>query len=168
MNIALAVNLSSRAWCLPILTHMQDGVPGRQAQLIAACAAPRNSFGQSLSHLFEMKLLERTPGHGHPLRPEFRLTKTGGAVAAEAAQIWHVFPEEQRKLLQKTWILPLVLVAQSPVTNKALKTALAPITDRALSLALKRLETAGLMQRSIAPDARPARPVYHATVACPV
>ncbi len=164
MNINMAVKLSSRAWCVPILSHMHAGIPGRKAQLIAACQAPRNSFSQSLQHLFDLAVIERTPGHGHPFRPEFRLSEDGIKIAAQAHEIWSQTQPQHRALLQKSWVMPLLLCAQTPRTNKALKDALTPITDRALSLILRSLEDAGLLDRNVDPKARPPRPIYAATI----
>ena len=84
MDIKSLVNLTSRAWCLNILALMATGTPGRQAPLLAATSASRTSFAASLEHLFQLNLLERNPGHGHPLRPEFRLTRTGAEYAMTA------------------------------------------------------------------------------------
>ena len=87
MDIELLVKLTSRAWSLSILAHMDRGVPGRQAALISATGAGRTSFRQSLDHLIDLRLLERNPGHGHPLRPEFRLTAEGAEIARIAHRV---------------------------------------------------------------------------------
>ena len=79
MDISEIVNVASRAWALPILNCLHGGVPGRQAPLLAATGAGRTAFAQSIGHLIEIGLVERNPGHGHPLRPEFRLTEAGKA-----------------------------------------------------------------------------------------
>ena len=77
MYIKSFVNITSKAWAMPILLNLYDGVPGRQATLLAATGASRAAFAQSMEHLIKIGLLERNPGHGHPLRPEFRLTQLG-------------------------------------------------------------------------------------------
>ena len=107
MDINLLVKLSSRAWSLPILAQIARGVACRQAPLIAATGAGRTAFGASLTHLIDLKLLERNPGHGHPLRPEFRLTPAGQAAAAMGAL--HNF--DWRKKLP-AWEEPTSLAAE--------------------------------------------------------
>lgn len=87
MDISLFVNITSRAWALPILSNLHTGVAGRQAPLLAATGASRTAFAQSMEHLISIGLLERNPGHGHPLRPEFRLTPSGIKAAAIAHKI---------------------------------------------------------------------------------
>ena len=87
MDITLLVNVTARAWSLDILARIAEGTPCRQAPLIAATGAGRTAFAASLSHLTSLGLLERNPGHGHPLRPEFRLTQDGERIAPIAARI---------------------------------------------------------------------------------
>ena len=79
MDISSLVNLTSRAWALPILASLNDGIPGRQAPLLTATGASRTAFAQSIDHLISIGLLERNPGYGHPLR-RFRLTVLGKAL----------------------------------------------------------------------------------------
>lgn len=161
MDINLLVNITSRAWCLTILRLMNDGVPGRQAPLIAASGASRTSFANSLALLVNLGLLERNPGHGHPLRPEYRLTAQGVKFAILAKAIANAFPDtDEPPLLRRAWTIPILAVSHKPRRFIEIKTDLMPVTDRALSQSLQNLETKHWLIRSVNVNAHPIRPVY--------
>ena len=161
MDIKLLVNLTSRAWSIRALALMHQGVPGRQAPLIAASGAGRTAFVQSLHHLETLGLLERYPGHGHPLRPEFRLTAQGEAMAPIAHKIDAIaIRSAQDVLVRKVWTLPILAVASEPRHFSELKHTLTPITDRALSRSLQDLNQKNWVERSVNTEQRPPRPVY--------
>ena len=162
MNIDLFVKLTSRAWAMPILSSLHTGVPGRQAALLTATGASRNAFVQSLDHLIDLGLLERNPGHGHPLRPEFRLTQLGVTVAGIAHQIHTVSAKEDQGILRKAWTLPVLTSLHGPSHFNDIKRDLVTITDRALSQSLQSLETRNWVARKVDDTARPPRPVYQA------
>lgn len=162
MDIGLIVNITSRAWALPILASFHAGVPGRQARLLAATGASRTAFGQSLEHLLAIGLVERNPGHGHPLRPEFRLTPMGQQVAAIAYKIHNLTEEDERPLLRKTWTLPVLASLYYPRYFNEIGRAVGSITDRALSHSLQSMEARCWVRRNIDEEARPPRPVYSA------
>ncbi|SLN57166.1 HxlR-like helix-turn-helix [Falsiruegeria litorea R37] len=161
MDINLLVNITSRAWALPILAHLHDGVPGRQAPLLSATRASRTAFAQSLAHLIEIGLLERNPGHGHPLRPEFRLTPKG-QVAAQLAHRVHAVPGEHKALLRRSWTLPILTTLKRPSRFTTVKQQLGSITDRALSQSLQTLEDHDWISRTVDGASRPPHPVYRA------
>lgn len=160
MDINLLVNICSRAWAMPILNAMATGTPGRQARLIAATGAGRTAFAQSMEHLLEMGLVERNPGHGHPLRPEFRLTDRGKKIGAMAKEIFAFMPDGEKELIRKSWVLPLISMLTMHQHFNDIARALYPITDRALSQTLKLVEEAGWVERSIEAGSRPPRSVY--------
>lgn len=162
MDIALFVNITSRAWALPILSNLHVGVAGRQAPLLAATGASRTAFSQSLDHLITIGLLERNPGHGHPLRPEFRLTPRGKAAAAIANKIQNVSGDEDQDLLRRSWTLPVLTSLHSPSHFNEIKRNLQTITDRALSQSLKSMEVRNWVCRSVDDAARPPRSIYRA------
>ncbi len=163
MDIDVLVKVTSRAWSLNILAAMHAGTPGRQAPLLAASGAGRTAFTQSLAHLIELGLLERNPGHGHPLRPEFRLTPQGAEVACVAARIMRAVPgPAERGLLRRTWTIPVLAVSREPRCFTDIKTRLLPITDRALSQSLKLLQGQHWLERRIDTAIRPPRPLYQA------
>lgn len=163
MDINLLVKLTSKAWSLNILAHLYSGVPGRQATLLAATSASRTSFGSSLAHLLQLGLLERNPGHGHPLRPEFRLTMQGIAIAEAASKIIEIVPDDKEfALLRRSWSVPILAVTSTPKRFSTIKSGLGKITDRALSNSLSDLEKRGWIRRQIDVSGRLPFPKYHA------
>lgn len=163
MDIKIFVNITSRAWALPILSNMYAGVSGRQATLLTATGAGRTAFAQSMDHLIKIGLLERNPGHGHPLRPEFRLTDSGKIAAAIAHQIHDVTRNEDQDLLRRSWTVPILTALQRPSHFNDIKRNLSSITDRALSQSLKSMENRSWVRRSVSEIARPPRSIYCAT-----
>lgn len=160
MDIKLLVNITSKAWAVPILANLHAGVAGRQAPLLAATGANRTSFAQSMDHLIEIGLIERNPGHGHPLRPEFRLTSLGIAAAAVAGKIQGIARDEDQDLLRRSWTLPVLASLRTPSRFIEIKRTLPSITDRALSQSLKTMEDRSWVSRRIDETARPPRPSY--------
>jgi len=93
------VKLCSRSWSLTALGLMADGVSGRVSPLAAAAGCGRTSMGASVEHLVDLGLLERNPGHGHPLRPEYRFTEQGAYVADWALELDSIVKSFQRVCL---------------------------------------------------------------------
>lgn len=162
MYIRSFVNITSRAWALPILSSLHAGVAGRQATLLAATGASRTAFAQSMNHLIKIGLLERNPGYGHPLRPEFRLTQQGVEAAAIADKVQRVSTLDDQDLLRKSWTLPVLASLQTPSHFNDIKRNLQTITDRALSQSLKSMEVRNWVHRSVDETARPPRSIYSA------
>jgi len=161
MDINALVKLTSRAWSLKVLALLHEKVPGRQGPLLAASGAGRTAFAHSLRHLEDLGLLERNPGHGHPLRPEFRLTPMGRSLAPIAHQVEAAVRDDAGAvLLRKTWTVPLLAVANKPKFFTELKRDLTPITDRALAHSLRDLNEQEWIERAVNADLRPPRPCY--------
>ena len=157
----MLVKLTSRAWSLNILALLNSGVPGRQAPLLAATSASRTSFASSLDHLVQLRLLERNPGHGHPLRPEFRLTGQGAKIAETAGRIVKAVPNDgEFTLLRRSWTVPVLALTDTPQRFSIIKSNLATITDRALSASLHQLEARAWLQRDIDTSERTPYPTY--------
>ena len=163
MDITTIVKVTSRAWSLDILALLHSGVPGRQAPLLSSTGANRTTFAKSLAHLVELGLLERNPGHGHPLRPEYRLTPHGAQVAKIADKIVGVVPgESQVALLRRKWTIPVLTVTLTPRRFTEIKSDLFSITDRALSKSLDQLQELEWLRREIDTSDRPPRSTYQA------
>lgn len=162
MDIATFVNITSRAWVIPILSCLHAGTAGRQAPLLAATGASRTAFAQSMEHLIAIGLLERNPGHGHPLRPEFRLTTRGVTAAAIAHKIRDVSADEDQSLLRRSWTLPVLAVLHTPSHFSEIKRNLNTISDRALSQSLRAMEVRNWVSRDLDAVARPPGSIYSA------
>ncbi len=161
MDIRTLVKLTSRSWSLSILASLHNGVPGRQASLLSATNASRTSFSASLEHLVQLGLLERNPGHGHPLRPEFRLTKNGKKAAEIAGRIVNAVPDETEfSLLRRSWTVPILALTHAPKRFSGIKSGLVTITDRALSKSLHQLEAQRWLRRDIITSERVPHPTY--------
>ena len=160
MDIMTLVNITSRAWALPILAGLNDGVPGRQAPLLMATGASRTAFAQSIDHLMSTGLLERNPGHGHPLRPEFRLTPPGKVAAELASRIQRLSGDENQDLLRRSWTVPVLATLGRPSQFTEIKRRLMTISDRALSQSLQSMEERLWVRRSVDEAARPPKPIY--------
>lgn len=161
MNIELLVNLTSKAWSLKILALLHEGVPGRQAPLLAATTASRSAFAASLEHLFQLGLLERNPGHGHPLRPEFRLTSKGVAAAAMASRIVALVPgDDGFSVIKRSWTVPILAITDQPQRFSVIRSGLGSITDRALSKSLGVLEERDWLRRDVEMSERRPYPTY--------
>lgn len=163
MDISLLVKLTSKAWVLKILALLHSGVPGRQAPLIAATKASRTAFASSLNHLVQLGLLEKNPGHGHPLRSEFRLTHKGATAAAMADKIIKMAPDDDAvTIIRRNWTVPVLAVTGAPKRFSIIKSGLGTITDRALSKSLCVLEQQEWLKREIDVSQRSPFPTYHA------
>ncbi len=163
MDIKTLVKLTSRAWSLNILSLMHDGTPGRQASLLAATAASRTAFAASLENLVSLGFIERNPDHGHPLRPEFRLTDQGKIAAQVAKRIVSLVPsDEEFTLLRRSWTVPVLALIEEPQRFSHLRTSLISITDRALSGTLQQLEERQWVDRHLVTSVRTPYPIYGA------
>lgn len=164
MDIDTLVKVTSRAWSLNILALMHSGTPGRQAPLLSASGASRTAFTQSLNHLVDLGLLERNPGHGHPLRPEYRLTSKGEQIAVVAEKIKVIAPlKTQNAVLRRAWTIPVLAVSKTPKYFSEYKVELGSVTDRALSQSLQHLQANNWVSREVDTTKSPPRPLYLAT-----
>jgi len=144
------VNLCSRTWALTALSLMASGVSGRVSPLAAAAGCGRTSMSASVKHLVFLGLLENNPGHGHPLRPEYRFTHRGASIAEWALELDSIVKSDDEKaLLRNKWSLPLVSCIPDEVRYSEIRRQLVPVTDRALSASLVRLIDSRWLRRNV-------------------
>lgn len=144
------VNLCSRTWSLTALGLMAGGVSGRVSPLAAAAGCGRTSMSASVEHLVLLGLLENNPGHGHPLRPEYRFTDQGASIAEWALELDSIVRSDGEKaLVRNKWSLPLVSCMPDEVRYSEIRRQLVPVTDRALSVGLSKLTDNRWIRRKV-------------------
>jgi len=156
--------LTAGRWLVPLMAHLAAEEGARFAAMLARLGLSRSALAASLAQLQEEGWIRRNPGHGHPLRPEYVLTRAGAPIADFAAR---VMAQRERLGLEPAqlprWSLPIVgRLGRQRARFSTLRAALPPVTPRALSLTLKRMLGADLIDRTVE-DAFPPIAIYGLT-----
>lgn len=122
--------------------------------------ASEGAMKKTLSFLMEAGWVEKNPGYGHPLRPEYILTKEGKPLAEACSNLVDGLAESS--LLDGKWQLPALSLLESDASFGEIRSRLPGATDRAISLALKSLMANGAIQRTVTEDF-PPQARYQAT-----
>ncbi len=160
MYITDLVKLCEKAWALHTLALIEEGTPVRVAVLANAAGTSRTSIRPSIQHLFDLGLLTANKGHGHPLRPEAKLTAKGKRWASLAKDLEAILAPQDSPITRLTWTLPTLRVAHTPVRFVSIREALSPVRDSTLSNTLHRLETTGWLERQVNAKLRPPQVSY--------
>ena len=160
----LLLQLGSHRWLVPLLADLAAHRGARFVELLHLLTLSRDSLTRTLNAAAAQGWVQRNPGHGHPLRPEYILTEAGKAAAARAATI-----NEAQAVIGLSpggttrWSLPLVAgIGAGHDRFNALSRLLAPATPRALSQGLAALGEQGLVRREVI-DMRPPTSLYGLT-----
>jgi DNA-binding HxlR family transcriptional regulator len=132
----------------------------RFATLSARVGVAGESLRRTLVYLQDENLVQRNLGYGHPLRPEYLLTPAGRKLVPAVRRLITALAGREDIGLRK-WSLPILAELDEPRRFSELRAAL-PATARAVAIALKDLEDAGLVARTVTKD-RPPRVRYATT-----
>ena len=154
------IALCHHRWSLPVLAEIGRTRGSRFAALAGRLGIASESLRRTLTYLQNEGLVERNPGYGHPLRPEYLLTGAGRRVAPRAQELLAALGGHEDIGLKK-WSLPVLAELAEPRRFSELRAVL-PASPRALALALRDLESAGLVHRTVTDD-RPPQTRYAAT-----
>ena len=160
MSIPDLIALFHHRWSAPVLAELLRQKGSRFAALAGGLGVGRESLRRTLDSLLELGLVARNPGYGHPLRPEYVLTRRGHAVAERCRRLLAATDDD---VVLRKWSLPVLAALVRPARFSELRAALPGVTPRALALALKDLQAAGLIQRRVDEEAYPPAVVYAAT-----
>lgn len=135
------INLVHHRWNIPIIAelHRRSGV--KFITLVSHLPVGRASLGVSLEHLIDLRLVTRNTGHGHPMRPEYLLTKKGVAIGDDCLALMRIVQRRNEvDLAFKKWTLPLVAaIGQDTLRFNELRSVLRDATPRAIAIGLKSL-----------------------------
>jgi len=157
------VDLCHHRWTLPVLAEIERTRGSRFATLSGRLGVSGESLRRTLGWLVDAGLVTRNPGYGHPLRPEYVFTQRGARLGPGAQRLLETLGGHEDIGLKK-WSLPVLAELDEPRRFSELRAALPEATARALALALKDLQAAGLVTRTVRDDYPPAV-VYETTPA---
>lgn len=135
-------------WAMPLLAAIHEEGGGRFASLVRQLGASPGGIRQTLAHLQEIGLVEKEAAYGHPLRPEFGLTKPGRRIAEKCAllrQACAPFP----KLEDSKWTIAILAELGDGRRFSEIRERMPHATDRALSHALKHGLQLGVIHRQV-------------------
>jgi DNA-binding HxlR family transcriptional regulator len=152
------VALFHNRWSVPILAELHRQRGSRFVTLARTLGLSRESLRRTLAALIESGLVGRNPGYGHPLRPEYVLTRAGHPIAAACRPLVDKLRRQGlEEVALKKWSMPAVLaLAAGPRRFSELRELLEGVSPRALAIALKDLESAELVDRRVTADYPPA------------
>lgn len=151
-NSSSLSGLFHHRWAVPALAAFEAA--GGAAKLITlrkTVGAGRDSFRRTLTALIEQGLVEKVSGYGHPMRPEYELTRAGRNLAPACAKLMEAVETlEVKEVALKKWSMPVVCaIGPGGGRFSGIFRALRGITPRALTQALRDLQASGLVRRRL-------------------
>lgn len=157
------LDLFSRRWHIRLLALLHEQNGARFVVMKNALGMNADSLTRSLEELIAAGWVQRNPGYGHPLRPEYLLTDDGRVLARYCSRFQQLVAElDVVPVVYRKWSVPaLVGIDQGASRFNELRDRL-QVTPRALSQSLDKLAGAELIiaregYRTTAPGARIAR-----------
>lgn len=126
--------------------------------LVHVTGASEGALRDTLAELLARRLVARNPGYGHPLRPEYVLTKRGERLAKRCAAFEHAVDAiGVWDVARLKWPMPVLFATGGlPSRFSRLASRLSGVTDRALSQSLHTLLDVELLSRRLVDDRPPA------------
>ena len=145
-------------WSVPVLAELHRGRGAKFVTLVYRLGISRDSLRRTLAGLIEQGWVRRNPGHGHPLRPEYVLTKAGTRIAPWCARTMKVLRALGiEDLALRKWSIPVAFALGAGRERfSEIKDFLPTSTARALVQTLRDLQTAGLVTRVVSNEYPPA------------
>ncbi len=155
--------LFHRRWACPVLAQLHCTKGAKFISLVHALGANAGAMRQAIDELIDLGWVRRNPGYGHPLRPEYILTRRGERLAPACERLDRALRSlEVHDIALRKWSMPaLYVIGDGPTRFTQVAEALPGATDRAVSLSLKDLGGAGLIERRLL-DGPPPGSVYGA------
>ncbi|MCC6908994.1 MAG: winged helix-turn-helix transcriptional regulator [Phycisphaerales bacterium] len=153
--------LFRRRWACPIMAELDRAQGAKFVSLVHALGANAGSVRQALDELIDLGWIRRNPGYGHPLRPEYILTRRGERLAPACGRLeWAMQRTDATEIALRKWSMPaLFVIGPGPARFTQVAQALDTATDRAVSIALKDLSRADLIARELL-DGPPPGSIY--------
>ena len=151
------IALAKQRWMAAVLADIGAHKGARFVALINRLSLPRDTLTRTLEAAQALGWVMRNPGHGHPLRPEYILTREGARIAEIATR--QLSAQARVGLAPGTltrWGLPIIYSLDAGFARfNDLSRALAVASPRALSQGLRALTANDLITRILIDDYPP-------------
>ena len=107
-------DLFHHRWAVPVLAEVSTTpAAGRIAALGRRLGAGRQILRRTVAALGERGLVRKNPGYGHPLRPEFLLTRRGIVVGAWCETfVREIRRKRLERVVLRKWSMPVLLAVR--------------------------------------------------------
>lgn len=158
ISLEPAIRLFHHRWSVPIVAALYEGVPLTFATLAARLPASRDTLTDTLAKLEANGVIARRHQGKKTL---YQLTALGGAVGAACVPLVDLIGRSDvLDLALKKWpMMVVVALGRGATRYNETKAALPGITARALAIALKELQAAGMVTRTV-DEGYPPTPTY--------
>ena len=145
-------------WSIPVIADLHaHGGGAKFVTLQKTLGVSRDSLGRTLGALLGFGVVVRNPGYGHPMRPEYLLSRRGKRLGPVCHRLMdRLCRLDLVDVGLKKWSLPVVHVLSSVGGRfNRIRRALPGATPRALANALRDLQDAELVERYLVDDDPP-------------
>ena len=134
------MDLFQKRWNVRILALLHESKGARFVVMKHGLNVNADSLTRSLQFLMKGGWVQRNPGYGHPLRPEYILTPRGHAVAPRCSKLVRAVDRlDVAETVYRKWSVPLLVTIEAgTVRFNGLRETL-DINPRALTQGLQRL-----------------------------
>lgn len=152
------IRLAQGRWAVALLADIAAHDGARFVELLHRLGLSRDSLSRTLEAATTRGWVERNPGYGHPLRPEYILTAEGKRMAALAGRIEAA--RDAAGLAPGTlarWSMPIIFSVDAGHRRfNELARTLPAVSPRALSQGLRKLAVQRLVTRALIEGYPPA------------
>ncbi len=140
-DLSRLIGFVHHRWNVPVVAELYRHSGARFVTMVNHLGVGRASLSTSLADLIDRGLVVRNPGYGHPMRPEYLLTKDGESIGDQCQALTHIVRRgDEADLAFRKWTLPLV-VAIGDETRRfnEIRSLLVGASPRAIAIGLKSL-----------------------------
>ncbi|NKB98902.1 MAG: hypothetical protein GKR90_10475 [Pseudomonadales bacterium] len=154
--------LFQHRWAIRIVAAIAEQQGSRFTVLKHQLGVSADSLSTSLSRLIEQGWIEKNPGYGHPLRPEYILSTAGHSISADCVTFVHT-TQQWHAVVYRRWSTSALVAIQNGASRFGeIQNQIQAVTPRALALGLRNLAGVNLIERE-AEDRLPQRAEYMLT-----
>jgi len=160
-NLAQLGGLFHHSYVVPMIACLHAEQGAKFVTLVNRLGASRDAVTMTLKYLIKKGIVEKNPGYGHPMRPEYVLTRGGSRLGTACRSVLEAVDEfEIAEVAFRKWSMPVILaIGHGASRFSAMQEILGTITPRALTGALRDLGRAEVVEREIN-ESWPPHPHY--------